>query len=89
MSTLANTFHFMSEADKDMVIKSSEHQQAGSAKADSIDGRSDLRLYMHTKMVELTLRQSEAAHRAVAERVRCAGVPFLWPDCVPMVLQLL
>ena len=77
LTNLSRVLHQMSEADINVLSIAAAVHRLSADKIDSAEPHSDLRLFIHNKVVDLMLRQTAAAQRATAEKVGSAGQALL------------
>ncbi len=69
LGNLSRVLHLMSDADINVLSIAAAVHRLSADKINSAEPHSDLRLFIHNKVVDLMLRQTAAAQRATAEKV--------------------
>ena len=67
---LSRVLHLMSDADINVLSIAGAVHRMSADKIESAEPHSDLRLFIHNKVVELMLRQAAQAQRVTADKVR-------------------
>ena len=82
LTFLSRVLHLMSDADINVLSIASAVHKLSSDKIESAEPHSDLRLFIHNKIVDLMLRQHLSAQKVAADKVIDWGVAHLLQACL-------